>query len=61
MTAAVRWLSLRMSDPRRLAARAYYAVKVPLAGPSLAVAGYLAGRPVLPDLPGLAGAWALRA
>ena len=39
MTAAVRWLSPRMSDPVAWRARAYYAIKVPLAGLSLAVAG----------------------
>jgi hypothetical protein len=38
-SAAVRWLSPRMSDPVAWRARAYYAIKVPLAGLSLAVAG----------------------
>jgi signal transduction histidine kinase len=39
MTAAVRWLAPRMSDPVAWRARAYYAIKVPLGGLSLAVAG----------------------
>ena len=39
MTAALRWLAPRMSDPVAWRARAYYAIKVPLGGLSLAVAG----------------------
>ena len=39
MTAALQWLSPRMSDPIAWRIRAYYAIKVPLAGLSLAVAG----------------------